>query len=672
MTSSPDPSIAAHRASAFRPDVEGLRAVAILLVVAYHVGIPGFAGGYVGVDVFFVLSGYLITGLLLREVQQTGTINLIEFYARRTRRLLPALVLVLIATTLVGAIAYAPIEQEGLANTAFSTATYLSNVYFARAATDYLAARAAANPLLHTWSLSVEEQFYLVWPLLLIGLAGSFSRTRPRPASRNWVRWMVAIVFGSFAVSIYLTRTQQPWAFFLSPPRAWEFGVGALAVLPGTLWSRLGGTARPLAADFWNMLSGWTGLAAILVAATTFNSTTPFPGTAALLPAAGTAILLRAASRAPGRGVAGVLAWSPFQQIGLLSYSWYLWHWPVLVLAEAVSGSLTLTQRLILAAVSLAIASASFRFVERPIRHSPPLVARPYASLAAAAALTIFGVSLSVAWMTMSARWTSSFNQARYKPIRLDLPVIYRMGCDEYFHSAAPKECVFGAPAAKQTVVLFGDSHAGQWFPAVNRMADARGWRLVVLTKSACPAVDEPFFFVDIGRIYTECQAWLKNSLARIREIRPDLVLVAHSSEYPFTPDAWQTGMKKVMESLSQSSRHVLIIRDTPQLRFDALSCLARLDWRPAFLQNTGTCRMALAPASQLDALYSMQTRTARSYDNVVTVDMTSYICPNSTCSVIQDGIVTYRDSHHITREFAEALTDGLQRQVELKLQQMP
>jgi peptidoglycan/LPS O-acetylase OafA/YrhL len=599
---------------------------------------------------------------LLREARRIGTINLMDFYARRTRRLLPALALVLLATTLVGAVVYAPIEQEGLANTALATAAYVSNLYFAGASTDYLAARAVDNPLLHTWSLSVEEQFYVVWPLLLTFVVGARARRRPDQASPRILPWMLSIILASFALSIYLTRTQQPWAFFLSPSRAWEFAAGALAALPGQ---------RKETLAFWKPAWGWAGLAGILLAATTFDATTSFPGVAALLPAGATALLLRAGSTAPNRGVANLLGLPVFQFLGRLSYSWYLWHWPVLVLAAAVKGSLALHERLILAGLSLTLAYVSFKFVESPIRHSPSLVARPYASLAAAAVITVFGVSLSLGWITMASHWTTSPNQARYRPIRVDLPAIYRMGCDEYFHSAAAKECVFGTPNATQTVVLFGDSHAGQWFPAVDRMVAARGWRLVVLTKSACPAVDAPFFFADIGRVYTECQEWLRTSLARIHEIHPALVLVAYSKEYPFSPEAWQTGIDRVMESLSRSSGHVLVIRDTPRLRFDALSCLARLDWQPAFLQGAETCQMGLGDAAS-DSLYSLQAKTALHYGNVLTIDMTNYICPNGTCRVVQDGIVTYRDAHHITRQFAEALTDGLGQQVDLKLQQRP
>ena len=214
----------------FRPDIEGLRGIAVLLVVLYHAAVPGFTGGYVGVDVFFVLSGYLITWLLGREVEKSGRVDLPSFYARRARRLLPAMGVLLLAIMGFAWLAYSPQEQELIAATAFSTATYLSNVFFAFNATDYLAGAAEANPLLHTWSLAVEEQFYFFWPLLVVGVLTALGR---RPASRRRLLWGMGVVsLLSFGLTLYLQQTLNGhWAFFSSPTRAWEFAIGGLGVL---------------------------------------------------------------------------------------------------------------------------------------------------------------------------------------------------------------------------------------------------------------------------------------------------------------------------------------------------------------------------------------------------------------------------------------------------------
>ncbi|MEL6778394.1 MAG: acyltransferase [Cyanobacteria bacterium J06597_16] len=314
---------------AFRPDIEGLRAIAILLVIAYHAHVPGFKGGYIGVDMFFVLSGYLITWLLIHEAEETGTINLVRFYARRARRLLPALLLVLAVTIGISAVLYAPFEQQALAHTALATAAYLSNAYFAQTAVDYLGTALETNPLLHTWSLSVEEQFYLVWPLLVAFAAGvSNRRTRqqsPQKVSlnrKNILLWMGALTLGSFILSVYLTDVRQPLAFFLSPARAWEFSIGALAILIPTgrfpfqqQPAKQSPTSKdPRAFGTLSEIVGWLGLGGILTAVLWFDETTLFPGTAAVLPAIATVLVLRACAARPASRLSQTLSIRSFQE----------------------------------------------------------------------------------------------------------------------------------------------------------------------------------------------------------------------------------------------------------------------------------------------------------------------------------------------------------------------
>src|SRR5262245_15034955 len=523
----------------FRPDIEGLRAVAILLVVAYHARVPGFTGGYVGVDVFFVLSGYLITSLLVSELERTGTIDFVNFYARRARRLLPAVAVMLAVTMAIGTILYAPVEQDRLANTSLSTAAYASNLYFARASTDYLAAPSHTNPLLHTWSLSVEEQFYVIWPLAILLLAGAFFGRR-RLRFKTITVGMLVLAGGSFASAVYLTHTTQPWAFFLSPPRAWEFAIGGLAIVTAngtSLWRR---SFAP--DDAWQAqprvmeILGWVGLAGVVIAGMAFSQNTTFPGAAALLPTISTVVMLLAGAAVPDRGVAKLLGTRFFRVIGGLSYSWYLWHWPLLVFAGAISDSLTLADRLLIVVAALGIAQVSYRWVEQPTRHSQTFMRHPRYALAMAALIAVTGISSAIGWKYVSANWSELPSQAKFTRMKNDFPEIYRMDCDDYFHSATVKECAFGATHPVRTVVLFGDSHAGHWFPALRRIVEQQGdWRLVVITKSACPIVDAQYFSRDLGRIYTECRQWLAGGLKRIHEMRPDLVLVSYSALYPFS-----------------------------------------------------------------------------------------------------------------------------------------
>lgn len=653
--------------SSFRPDIEGLRAVAILLVILYHAHVPGFTGGYVGVDVFFVLSGYLISSLLVNELVKTGTIDLKNFYARRARRLLPAMAAMLVVTMLVGAVLYAPVEHDGLANTALSTATYVSNFYFTRAATDYLAAPKHTNPLLHTWSLSVEEQFYFVWPVFVMWGAGVWARRLSWP---RLSRTMIVGALISFAACLYLTETQQPWAFFLSPPRAWEFALGGITALAISLpkadrarWMRpevvLGeGPARVV---------GWLALAGIVITGMVFSDTTIFPGAAAALPAIGTALVLWT-TPAVSRGSAAVVLSIPvFQMIGRLSYSWYLWHWPMLVYAGAIK-ELTLFERVVVALLSLGVAELSYRLVEHPIRHNTRLHARPGFSLALAGGLSLSVAVLAVGWKGAAGQWVELPSQAVFSQIKLDLPEIYRMACDDYWHSAEVKPCTFGPETAAHTLVLLGDSHAGHWFPAVKRMVEARpDWKLVVFTKSACPAVDAAYFFRDIGRVYTECHEWLRGALQRIGEMHPDLVVVTYVDNYPFSGEQWRTGVRNVMESLSRSSGQVVNLRDTPALGFDGPACLARLEWRPSFIPRWSTCRLAL-PEHRNSETYDIQQAASHDLPNVMSIDMTDVVCPDGKCDVVQGGIVAFRDSAHLSTKFAERLSGQLAERIRAAL----
>jgi peptidoglycan/LPS O-acetylase OafA/YrhL len=647
-------STAAPSRHSHRPDIEGLRAIAILLVVAYHAGVPLVRGGYVGVDVFFVVSGYLITSLLVREAEATGSVDLWRFYARRVRRLLPAIAAVLLACTAAGVLLYAPVEQRELASASFSAATYLSNVYFARGATDYLGPSAETHPLLHTWSLSVEEQFYLAWPLFVLLALGALGARRGALSRRRLAGWMAGAAALSLIGSVVLTRYHQPWAFFSSPARAWEFAAGGLAVLvPLRGWRGAAGSARGAA------VQGWLGLGGIVAAALVFDADTVFPGVAALLPVLATVLVLRSAAAHPRCAPARALGVRPFQEIGRLSYSWYLWHWPVLVFAAvAVQDELGWPARLALTGLALAIAEASYRLVENPVRRSPRLT--PAHAMAMAACLTLVGAGVSLAWRRAATEWSRSPVNARLERARDDLPAVYASGCHADFErvEADPAACTSGMAAASRTMVLFGDSHAAQWYPALEAMADERGWRLVSFTKSACPAVDRPTANRRLGREYRECAAWRRDALAEVRKLHPDLVVVASSDEYALSRTDWLHGTDRVLRSLSASSGAVAILRDTPRPGFDVAACVARRSWGVGALQWR-RCEARMNGAGP-DPVFQALRRAARPYRNAYVVDMGPYVCPRSPCLLYRDGVLLYRDTHHLTAEFAATLGDEL------------
>lgn len=377
----PPPGGTGPRRPAFRPDIEGLRAFAVLSVLAFHASVPALAGGFVGVDVFFVISGYLITGLLVREAVTTGRIRLGEFFARRARRLLPSAAVVLVAVAVAGAWLTVPLRRTGLENDVVAAALSVANWRFVQQQTDYLAAGQDESPLLHFWSLAVEEQFYLCWaPLLaLLAVLAARAARRGRALRPAALALTALLTLGSFVLSLGWTGDSVSLAYLGTPSRVWQFGTGALlALLP---WHLLRGP-RAL-----RLLCGWAGAAALVWCVLRYDASTPYPGYAALVPTLATAAVIlsgtpgrradKAAGYRAGAGVGRLLAMRAPGAVGRLSYTLYLWHWPVLVLAEARFGHLGWPARTALMLASVLPAAATARWVERPLRHSRTLFELP-------------------------------------------------------------------------------------------------------------------------------------------------------------------------------------------------------------------------------------------------------------------------------------------------------
>jgi len=624
----------------FRPDIEGLRGIAILVVVAYHANIPGFTGGYVGVDVFFVLSGYLITGILAAEYDKKGTISLSNFYSRRARRLLPAAAVTLFVTIIAAYLVFPPIQQTTLPETAISTALYSSNLYFLHTTTDYLAAPPESNPLLHTWSLSVEEQFYFVFPLLtLITL---------RYGSRRKLRIVIGIIaFISFGLCVYFTSTRQPIAFFSSPTRAWEFAVGALGVLST-------GFYKPR----YQKWIGWAGIAAILGACIVFDRHTSFPGWAALIPVLGTIAVLMY-----GVSVSRVLSTPFLQFFGRLSYSWYLWHWVVLVFTVALWGELSLPYRILAVLVSLIIAQVSYSIIENPVRVSTWFSRRPAYGLAMALALTLIGAGTGFVFRHLSREAKTSPPQSVYTEAKAMPEGLYE-NCDRGLYESAVKECVFGNPDSAKTVVLFGDSHALQWLVATQIISEAENWRIVTIIKSGCGPIDVEIKDSRLTRSFYECNQWRASAFDRIREVKPELVIVGGlqrvafiEAEYRIPLDKWVEGLERTFDALRQSGAKIAYIADTPRPNFDVLNCLARNDWQIAW-REAATCSFGRGLSVSDDLVRREQ--QAAAINGVQLIDMNKYICPDTVCEPVLDGIIVYRDSHHLSTAFGQHLSTAL------------
>jgi peptidoglycan/LPS O-acetylase OafA/YrhL len=689
----------------FRPELEGLRAVAVGLVLLYHANIPRIHGGYVGVDVFFVLSGFLITGLIVRELRATGRIDLPQFYARRARRLLPAAAVALAGTLLLSVIFLPPLRVPNVAGDAAAASLYVSNLRFAFQATDYLASEVAPSPLLHFWSLGVEEQFYLFWPALLLLVAAAGGRLRGR--DRRLGLAVVAVTAVSFVVSLILTNVAQPWAFFSLPARAWELGLGALLALGAArlaVLPRLAGGALVAA-----------GLVLVALSGVILEQSTPFPGTAAVLPTAGAALVIAGGAAGAGSLPVRLLTLAPMRFLGRISYSLYLWHWPILVLpAAAIEGNLPLIARLALVGVSIAVATASQRWVEDPIRHGRFVGRKVRRTLALAGTTSLVvallavgvgsaaeaslphGVALAsddpnvlpadpigTATPGPSARPGNSAGSSGSAPpassarpatpggpvpadlrpslaaVGDDAPIIYSDDCHLDQATVEPKPCVFGDASSSTTVVLLGDSHAAQWFPAFNALATVEHWRLVTLTKSACTPADVTVYNGNYKRAYTECDVWRAKAFDQITAAHPALVVMAMSRSYILVtgsttatvverPDLWDAGIAASLERLVGSADHVALIGDTPRSSTDPPACLSK------HLDDVLAC--ATPSKSAIDAKRIADDQTLAEAAGATFVDPTSWVCPTEPCPAVIGNYLVFRDSHHLTTPFSTAL----------------
>jgi len=628
----------------YRPDIEGLRGLAVCLVVAFHSSEKWFHGGFIGVDVFFVISGYLITGLLVREIEETGRLSFAGFYARRARRLLPASALVLLATILACNLLLSPSQQYRLGESASRTALYISNFWFLRQSTDYFAPAIASNPFLHTWSLAVEEQFYLVWPaLVLLGLRGR----RPR---RTLLAIMVLIAAASLVVCLRFTGTLGPWTFFSPFARAWEFAIGGITLLLTTREVRVSGAL--------GVLSSWLGLAAILVTAMLAQGEHGWPDWQSLILVLGTAAILY--FRVPHAGAARILELPVAQWIGRLSYSWYLWHWPLLALIVAMHPGLGFARHILAVLLcvvgSLGLAAATHTFFENPIRFSRYLAPRRALSLAGVGLVTVITAGSALIWQR-----SASLEQGRMAEATKVGPRDVCPGVD--FQSTEVVECVGGNSASRITMVLFGDSHAGQWFPAFEQMASDRGWRLVLIRKPACPTARVKPFNVFLNKPYTECEVWREAAIRRIIEIHPAVVVIANRQLQSFqvtwnSPnETWRAGSRDTLETLDSSNVNTILLRDTPAPPFNMPDCLdgASLWWARKRASGHNPCMIDRAKALN-EGVFRAEQAAAAGLPHVHVVDLTDLFCDGAVCPPVKNGLIVYGDESHISVPFARSL----------------
>ena len=601
--------------------IQGLRAVAAILVTVFHARLV--PGGFIGVDIFYVISGYLITGLILREIEKTGTLDLRSFYQRRIKRLLPTSVFVLFVTAIFAWILFPPITRDALGRDLFAAAAYISNYLFAWWQNDYQNLNATPSPFIHYWSLAVEEQFYLVWPLFILFLA----------------RYGKKVIFAGIAIttllsllfSIYLTQVAPIWAFYSLPTRAWELGFGALLLF-------LPETKKKI------RILPWLGFFGIAISSFNFNENTAFPGQNALVPVLATVFLM-----------ASIKYWPPLfndlansrlsQWLGAISYPLYLWHWPALVLPSSAMGRpLRFYERFLCILLTIVLAHYTSKYVEEPLRHKnfAPRTIYKGAAITTAASL-VAGVLIS--FTSSSIITTKGEVSYQFDLVQvMERPGVYGDGCHVNYGETKSGYCTYGDKESSKTIVLYGDSHAAQWFPTLDKMATERGFKLVSLTKSACPAVDAKR--PDQGAFkMVHCTKWRENSIKRIVEIQP-LAVITSSFQY-FTPanssisraQWWNEGQRKLLKGLRGSTNNLIYISDTPRPLRDIPNCLASRD------------------SKVCDSTERSKVSVIRGFD---VINPNPWLC-SSYCPAIVEGTVAYRDASHISVDMALKLLPKLE-----------
>lgn len=665
----------------FLPHVQGLRAIAVLLVVLYHFWPGRLPGGYVGVDVFFVISGFLITGHLMRELTATGTVRLAQFWARRARRLLPASLLVLLFCALVAMSPYLtptsalPNEVQEIVASTF----YVENWFLALTSADYLGHGGEPTTVQHYWSLSLEEQFYVMWPLLML-LAAWIGVKWFRGSTRRAVLVVLGVVSAaSFVFCVVFTLADPAPAYFVTFGRMWQFGVGAMIALVPLLRVQ-----HPVV----SFVLGWGGILTLVFVAFRFDGQTPFPGYAAALPTLGAAAVIAASNTARWWYPTRILSLRPAQFVGDISYSLYLWHWPLIVIAPSVPfWGLTIYHRVALLALCFVLAWLTKRFVEDPTRSWRALTSRRarvtlWSSLAA---MLLVGGTAGAAWAVNAPAYrdgVQALGQLREDPpacfgaaavlseecagTEWDDTVLPAPGfagvdrpadeqCFVQLNNAEVVSCEFGSEAADApSVALVGDSHAYQLLPTFQRIAEQEGWRLVTFFKGACPWNATPLSTP--GAFGEACSQWRAGVAEELSASDVDAVFTAAIATTPYSADGFDSsfdaavaGYREAWATMTGRGVPVVTVVDNPVWETDPNKCLR--------IRDAAECD---APRSEVLVADDPVRVAAEGADGVTLLDFTDVYCAGDICSPVVGGANVYRDQDHLTVTFADTLAPWL------------
>ena len=684
-----------RRPTEIRTDIQGLRAVAVSLVVIYHLVPKSLTGGFVGVDVFFVISGFLIT-LHLMQKPPSGGRDLAKFWGRRVRRLLPASLLVL-ATTLVLSRLVAPDTQWGnTARQARAATLYVVNWVLATDSVDYLAAENAPSPVQHFWSLSVEEQFYFVWPILILAMVLAARRL-------GWNRdvavlgGLAVLVTASLGYSVWETVHNPAAAYFVTPTRMWELGVGGLLAVVVAVRQRR--DLPPLLPTGARTTLAWVGFAAIAWTAFTYTGKTPFPGWQALLPVVGTALVIGARPPMTRTSPGPLLAVRPMQWLGNVSYSVYLWHWPLIVLLPQLRGHrMDTLDRVVILVLSLGLAHLTKEYVEDRFRGpSWGLPLRKPFLLGAAGMVVVLALAglqqaeVSQRQSDSEAQLAKAISQrgpcfgaaalddpSRCRPVPYDkiVPapadaasdksdaygdVSGGKDCWSYLPKFPQTRCTFGRDSSTTDVALVGNSHAGQWLPALEDLADKDDWKITTYLASRCASLPVRQTF-ETDAYSQACLSWVQKTVDSLIADEPDVVVMTNRISAPAVGetressyDAYATAWTEVLRRLKEAGLKVLVLHDTPAAGIAVPDCIAQHqdDYASAC---DGTRTKWLAPDPGVEGV------KAADDPRIHFIDLNDHVCRGETCHVVVGGVVTYFDSSHLTATYNRTLAPYLER----------
>lgn len=656
-----------------RSDIQALRAVAIVAVVIFHLWPGRLTGGFVGVDVFFVISGFLITTHLLRAVDN-NSFKISQFWVRRIRRLLPASFTVLIFTA-VTVLVFVPVQLwlQWLREIQASI-LYLQNWILAVDAVDYLALSNESSPTQHFWSLSVEEQFYIVWPLLIAAALLLARAKTPRVQRKLIFAFLVVITVGSLVYGVHLTQVEPAVAYFSTPVRAWEFGAGALVAFYPALRNKV---AAATASIF--------GLGLIAFASVSFTGETPFPGLWALVPVIGTVAVIVGSSNS---GLLGkIFGLKPFQWIGERSYSIYLWHWPVIILLPYVLGAeLTAETKLAALVLTLVLASLTTVFIERPFLpggvvpdFKPRII---FGSLLAISSILIGALAIGIAQANsvidaeiektdeIISGSLSCFGAGYREPGKIpcvgtDLTGLYPSLAAATADSFWPETCVdtkrddvepiacqLGIASSTTRIAVVGDSHAKHYAAGFADLAKQNNWSIEMFVKGGCP-FSEAQRSRDDASLANSCSVFVERMQEIITEKKFDLIITSQVSGVEWVASANKTeeeaaveGLKKSWARVTSQGIPVLAIKDNPRPIPKVIRCLE--------VNTPGECNIPRAEAY----LFDPQIQAAKVFDSdlVRLVEFDDVYCDKSECFSVLGNVVVYRDANHLTSTFTRTL----------------